>query len=101
MLAGRCVRYPPHSTPLLLPDGIVLPNCPTAGLSATLTLPDYGRVARDRPQLPKNPGAICWEPTVEEDCTRWRRGQSPYSEWPLRDSYTIGITRYSSPTPTA
>src|SRR5260221_8255582 len=37
VLAGRCVRYPPHSTPLLLPDGIVLPNCPTAGLSATLS----------------------------------------------------------------
>jgi hypothetical protein len=23
MLAGRGVRHPPHSTPLLLPDGIV------------------------------------------------------------------------------
>ena len=34
VLAGRCVLYPPHSTPLLFPDGQCLPNWLTPGFSA-------------------------------------------------------------------
>ena len=38
VLAGRCVLYPPHSTPLLFPDSQCLPNWSTPGLLATRRL---------------------------------------------------------------
>jgi hypothetical protein len=40
--AGRCLPYPPHSTPLLLPDG--MPKRLTPVLLAIRNLPDPSRV---------------------------------------------------------